>query len=79
MTSAAIIVASGNSRRMGFDKLAASLAGKSVLRRSVEAFQQANTISKIIVVCPRARFEALLPGSFGKELIEVEGGLERHH
>ena len=35
---AAVIVAAGSSRRMGFDKLAAPLAGMPVLRRTVEAF-----------------------------------------
>ncbi|MFT6182486.1 MAG: CTP:molybdopterin cytidylyltransferase MocA, partial [Akkermansiaceae bacterium] len=38
MSYAAIIVASGSSRRMGFDKLAAPLAGQPVLWHSVRAF-----------------------------------------
>ena len=34
---AAIIVAAGSSKRMGFDKLLALLAGKQVLLRTLEA------------------------------------------
>ena len=34
---AAIIVAAGASRRMGFDKLSYSFGGKTVLQRSVQA------------------------------------------
>ena len=75
---AAIIVAAGSSRRMGFDKLAADLLGKSVLRRSVEAFMAAESISRVIVVAPEDRFAAL-GTDFPKPLLRADGGSERQH
>lgn len=77
MPCAAVIVASGLSRRMGFDKLAAPLAGVSVLRRTVDAFMAAPGIERVIVVCPAERFQALLSGDFPKQLIQIEGGDQR--
>ncbi len=71
----AIIVAAGSSRRAGFDKLAASLCGVSVLQRSVDAFVAAGAQS-IIVVCPIERWEALQIHA-PLELIRVDGGAER--
>lgn len=49
-TVTAVIVAAGSSSRMGFNKLAYSWDGKSVLRRSVEAFDQHPLISDLVVV-----------------------------
>ena len=46
----AIIVAAGSSNRMGFDKLLADVGGRPVLVRCIEAFQQAPSISEIVVV-----------------------------
>ena len=74
MSYAAIIVASGSSRRMGFDKLAAPLAGKPVLWHSVRAFSELTRITQIIVVTPPERF-AWLDGL--EKLIRVDGGIER--
>lgn len=54
----AIIVAAGNSRRAGFDKLLAPLAGQAVLKRSIAAFMQAGA-QEIIVVCPQSRWDEL--------------------
>ena len=45
----AVIVAAGSSRRAGFDKLAAPLAGVSVLRRSVDAFVAAGCACVVVV------------------------------
>ena len=78
MPCAAIIVAAGSSRRMGFDKLAADLLGKSVLRHSVDAFMAASGISRVIVVAPEDRFESLGP-DFPKPLLRADGGAERQH
>jgi len=72
----AILVAAGSSRRMGFDKLAAELAGAPVLRRTVEAFLAAESISEIIVVCPEERWP-LLDGNFPKPVKRVNGGENR--
>ena len=49
-TVTAVIVAAGSSTRMGFDKLAYCWQGKSVLRRSVEAFTAHPMIQEIVVV-----------------------------
>lgn len=49
MTSA-IIVAAGSSRRMGFNKLLAPLAGVPVLQRTIGEFQACPDIDEILVV-----------------------------
>lgn len=72
----AILVAAGSSRRMGFDKLAAPLGGVPVLRRTLETFMQAQSISEIIVVCPESRWP-LLDGYFIKPVRRVDGGATR--
>ena len=46
----AVIVAAGSSSRMGFDKLLADVGGMPVLVRCIEAFQQAPSVSEIVVV-----------------------------
>lgn len=46
----AIIVAAGSSRRMGFDKLVAPIAGKTVIEQTIDAFQRAGSVHEIIVV-----------------------------
>ena len=46
----AVIVAAGSSSRMGFDKMLADVGGTPVLVRCMEAFQQAPSISEIVVV-----------------------------
>ena len=48
MTSA-IIVAAGGSRRMGFNKLLASLAGAPVLHRTLGEFQACDDIAEIVL------------------------------
>jgi len=55
----AIIVAGGSSQRMGFDKLEALLAGKEVLRHSIEAFENCNAVNEIYLVCPEQKREEL--------------------
>jgi 2-C-methyl-D-erythritol 4-phosphate cytidylyltransferase len=77
MACCAILVAAGSSRRMGFDKLAAPLAGKPVLRRTLEAFLACDGIDAIVVVAPRERFDALLAGEFAKPVLRVDGGQDR--
>ena len=46
----AIIVAAGSSRRMGFDKLFAKLAGKPVLWHSLKAFSDCKEVDEILIV-----------------------------
>ncbi len=72
----AILVAAGSSQRMGFDKLAAPLAGMPVLRKTLEAFLAAETISEVVVVCPPERWD-LLGGEFTKPVRRVDGGATR--
>jgi len=73
----AIIVAAGSSRRMGMDKLAWPLAGVPVLRRTLESFLNADSISSIIVVCPEERWKLLGDDDFKKPVIRIDGGAER--
>ena len=77
MGCAAIIVASGSSRRMGFDKLSAEIRGTPVLARTVRAFMAAEEITRVIVVCPEDRFRLLDGEAFPKPLDRVEGGEQR--
>lgn len=75
---AAVIVAAGSSRRAGFDKLAAPLAGQPVLRRSVDAFVAAGA-SAVIVVCPEERWQetGLAAAAYPVPVTRVDGGKER--
>jgi 2-C-methyl-D-erythritol 4-phosphate cytidylyltransferase len=78
----AIIVAAGSSRRMGFDKLFAPLAGKPVLRYSLQAFADCADIDEVIVVAREDRVPEIekLVGSVRSKKIRrvVAGGEERH-
>jgi 2-C-methyl-D-erythritol 4-phosphate cytidylyltransferase len=77
MSIAAIIVAAGSSRRMGFDKLSAKLLGKSVLLRTVEAFCAVPSIDEVFVASPKERFADLLEKHFSKPVHQVDGGTDR--
>lgn len=74
----AVIVAAGSSRRAGFDKLAASLDGVPVLRRSVDSFVSAGAAA-VVVVCPEQRWTetGLAETPFPIPVLRVEGGAER--
>lgn len=74
----AIIVAAGSSRRAGFDKLAAPLAGVPVLCHSVRAFARAG-VERIVLVCPEERWLSLRPWEHAGDtpLLRVEGGAQR--
>ena len=63
---------------MGFDKLAAPLAGKSVIARTLEAFLACGSITEIVVVCPPERFDLLDESTFTKPVRRVDGGAARH-
>ena len=77
MSTSAIIVASGSSRRMGFDKLMALLAGQTVLDYSVQAFAACDEISEVIVVTDPERFGALNLSTCQGKVYRVDGGAER--
>ncbi|MBN8422275.1 MAG: 2-C-methyl-D-erythritol 4-phosphate cytidylyltransferase [Verrucomicrobia bacterium] len=80
MTSA-IIVAAGSSRRMGFNKLLAPLAGQPVLRRTLAAFQACDAVDEILVVTNdalRPELEAWRSSGLAKITRIISGGAERH-
>lgn len=62
---------------MGFDKLAAELNGVPVLRRTLEAFLAADSITEVVIVCPEVRWELLGCGKFTKPVMRVDGGKDR--
>ena len=78
----AIIVAAGSSRRMGFNKLTAPLAGKPVLRWTVEAFAACDQVHEIILVAGDAVHDLvsswIAEKSLSKPLQIVAGGAERY-
>lgn len=78
MKLAAIIVAAGSSRRMGFDKLLAPLSGKPVLQWSIEAFARSEQVNEIIIVCPEDRYAQLDLSSLAKSVQRIDGGRDRH-
>jgi len=51
----AIIVAAGDSRRMGFDKLFATIAGRPVIAHTIHAFERAGCVGGVIVVAREDR------------------------
>jgi 2-C-methyl-D-erythritol 4-phosphate cytidylyltransferase len=51
----AIIVAAGDSRRMGFDKLFATIAGRPVIAHTIHACERAGCVGGIIVVAREDR------------------------
>ena len=78
----AIIVAAGSSRRMGFDKLFAPLAGRPVIAHSVSAFEQCADITEILIVTKREKIASLkklmVAEAFTKVRRVMAGGEERH-
>jgi 2-C-methyl-D-erythritol 4-phosphate cytidylyltransferase len=77
----AIIVAAGNSQRMGFDKLLALLGDKPVLVHTLDAFEQTSGVSEIILVTRAERvteFQELVKQSALKKVRSVvAGGAQR--
>ncbi|XHR29936.1 MAG: 2-C-methyl-D-erythritol 4-phosphate cytidylyltransferase [Chthoniobacteraceae bacterium] len=79
----AVMVAAGGSRRMGFDKLSADLAGKPVVAHSLLAFEASAKVERIVLVTREERiaeFEAM-GREFGVTKLAkvVAGGTERHY
>jgi 2-C-methyl-D-erythritol 4-phosphate cytidylyltransferase len=69
----AIIVAAGDSRRMGFDKLSATIAGKSVLAHSLGAFERTDSVTEIILVAREDRHRDLEKLVASEKLKKVHG------
>jgi 2-C-methyl-D-erythritol 4-phosphate cytidylyltransferase len=78
----AIIVAAGSSRRMGFDKLFAPLAGRPVIAHSIAAFEDCKEVEEIILVTKKERIDEMekliAAGKFNKLKQVIAGGVERH-
>jgi len=77
----AIIVAAGSSRRMGFDKLFAIIAGRPVIAHAINAFERANSVAEIIVVAGEDRHDEIRKmsrdESFKKVRSIITGGERR--
>lgn len=82
MKVSAILVAAGSSRRMGFDKLAADLAGESVLVRSMLAFSACPEVVEIRVVTSPEKIAETTTAArrlgVEKFVEAIPGGAERH-
>lgn len=74
---AAVIVASGSARRLGFDKLLWPLHGLPVLAHTIQAMLQARQVTSLVVVCPLERWQQLPPIHTTKPVWRVDGGAER--
>jgi 2-C-methyl-D-erythritol 4-phosphate cytidylyltransferase len=55
----AIIVAAGGSRRMGFDKLFATIVGRPVIAHTIGAFERAGSVGEIIVIGREHRLDEI--------------------
>ena len=77
----AIIVAAGNSQRMGFDKLFALLGDKPVVAHTLQAFERAECVDEIILVGRDDRLadlqELTRQAAFKKVRHVVSGGVHR--
>ena len=74
----AIIVAAGSSKRVGFDKLFSKLGDLSVLEHALAAFEEAESVSEIIVVCRDPKLvQAAINRAGGRKVRAVVRGGER--
>ncbi len=76
---AAIIVAAGSSRRIGFDKLLAPIAGQALIAHTIDAFERAQSVTEIIIVTREDRRRELeaITGPMKKVRGIVAGGEHR--
>jgi len=77
----AIIVAAGSSRRLGFDKLTAAIAGKPLIWHTIAAFENAKCVDEIIIVTRVERIDEFkgIASSSGKVTAIIPGGEQRHN
>jgi len=78
----AIIVAAGSSRRMGFDKLFANLAGKPVIAHSIDAFEKCPQVNEIVIVAREERlqdFENMVKEQKFTKVVKIVGGGDERH
>ncbi len=79
MTGGAVVVAAGQSRRMGFNKTRAQLAGRTVLLRSLDVIDEAPAIKYVVVVASSDMVETLrreLPNEPYHHAVRVVSGGE---
>ena len=74
-----LIVAAGGSRRMGFDKITAPLAGRPLVTWSLAAFEACDAIGPCAIVCAESRLDEFvtLAAPYKKFQRVVPGGDER--
>lgn len=74
-----LVVAAGASRRMGFDKITAPLAGRPLVAWSLAAFEACEDIGACVLVCEESRLDefAALAAPYKKFQLIVPGGKER--
>lgn len=74
-----LIVAAGASRRMGFDKITAPLAGRPLVTWSLAAFEDCGDIGPCVLVCAESRVAEFtaLAAPYKKFQEIVPGGSER--
>lgn len=78
----AIVLAAGASRRMGENKMHIRIGGKTVLSRTLEAFEQSGCFSRFVLVCQdedRAQIEALAQRMLSLPFVITAGGSERQY
>jgi len=79
---AAIVVAAGNSQRMGFDKLTADLGGRPLVIRTLERFENCPEVDEVVLVANEERIKPFgnLVGEYGLKKVAavVTGGADRH-
>ena len=77
----AIIVAAGSSRRMGFNKLFATIAGKPVIAHAIQAFERSRSVTEIIIVARKDQHDEIRElaraKSFKKVRSIIAGGEHR--
>jgi 2-C-methyl-D-erythritol 4-phosphate cytidylyltransferase len=77
----AIVVAAGSSRRMGFNKLFTEIGGAPVIAHTIRAFEEAGSVSEIIVVACEDRHGEIRriarDQSFKKVRSIITGGEDR--
>jgi len=67
----AILVAAGDSRRMGFDKLFASIGGTPVIAHTMRGFERAGCVGGIVVVAREDRIAEIKTIVRGEDLKKV--------
>ena len=83
LTCTAVIVAAGNSQRMGTDKILLPLGGKPVIAHTLSVFQRSPLIDEIVVVTKHENIVAIADicheYGFNKVSVVTEGGITRAH